>query len=367
MSITKRVRKDGSSVYDVSEYVGFKPDGTRAREYATRPTLREARAAQADMLAKRDAARGRKATLRHYVEVVWWPSLKDLAPSSRTTYERELRLRIMPALGQRDLRSIDRTMIQARVDGCATETVARKAVSVLKAVLNEAKADGLLPSNPACARFAYPSPGRKRDEGTVVTRFSSMGPLFDAAEEYGAEVGEQTVLKLMVTGMLMGMRPEERYALDWDSFDAAYTRCDVTAAYTTASKAEGGAHMKAPKTELSTRTVPVPDAARAYLLRMERGSGAFIEGADGGRISPSTAQKRIKRFYRVAAERGLRLPYITIENMRHSFATSYLHAGGNIEDLSRILGHSDINTTYRRYVRPSVDDLAIGMSSVVRI
>ena len=154
---------------------------------------------------------------------------------------------------------------------------------------------------------------------------------------------------------------------NWDSFDAAYTRCDVTAAYTTASKAEGGAHMKAPKTELSTRTVPVPDAARAYLLRMERGGGAFIEGADGGRISPSTAQKRIKRFYRVAAERGLRLPYITIENMRHSFATSYLHAGGNIEDLSRILGHSDINTTYRRYVRPSVDDLAIGMSSVVRI
>ena len=53
--------------------------------------------------------------------------------------------------------------------------------------------------------------------------------------------------------------------------------------------------------------------------------------------------------------------------MRHSFATSYLHAGGNIEDLSRILGHSDINTTYRRYVRPSVDDLAISMSSVVRI
>ena len=82
---------------------------------------------------------------------------------------------------------------------------------------------------------------------------------------------------------------------------------------------------------------------------MERGSGAFIEGADGGRISPSTAQKRIKRFCRVAAERGLRLPDITIENMRHSFATSYLHAGGNIEDLSRILGHSDINTTYRRW------------------
>ena len=87
------------------------------------------------------------------------------------------------------------------------------------------------------------------------------------------------------------------------------------------------------------------------------GGGAFIEGADGGRISPSTAQKRIKRFYRVAAERGLRLPYITIENMRHSFATSYLHAGGNIEDLSRILGHSDIKTTARYYLRPDLSVL----------
>ncbi len=35
-------------------------------------------------------------------------------------------------------------------------------------------------------------------------------------------------------------------------------------------------------------------------------------------------------------------------------ARSYLHAGGRVEDLSRILGHSNISTTYRRYVRPSV-------------
>ena len=53
-------------------------------------------------------------------------------------------------------------------------------------------------------------------------------------------------------------------------------------------------------------------------------------------------------------------------NMRHSFATSYLHAGGNVEDLSRLLGHSDINTTFRRYVRPSVDDLRRGMASLAR-
>lgn len=51
--------------------------------------------------------------------------------------------------------------------------------------------------------------------------------------------------------------------------------------------------------------------------------------------------------------------------MRHSFATSYLHAGEGVEDLSRILGHSDINTTYRRYVRPNVEDLRRGMDAVL--
>lgn len=51
--------------------------------------------------------------------------------------------------------------------------------------------------------------------------------------------------------------------------------------------------------------------------------------------------------------------------MRHSFATSYLHAGGKVEDLSRMLGHSDINTTYRRYVRPDAEDLKRAAGEVV--
>ena len=59
------------------------------------------------------------------------------------------------------------------------------------------------------------------------------------------------------------------------------------------------------------------------------------------------------------------MPHVTIENQRHSFATSYLHAGGRVEDLSRILGHADIVTTYRRYVRPGYEDAARGVGGIV--
>ena len=52
--------------------------------------------------------------------------------------------------------------------------------------------------------------------------------------------------------------------------------------------------------------------------------------------------------------------------MRHSFATAYLAAGGRIEVLSRILGHSNISTTINRYYRPDVKVMQDDLASVIR-
>lgn len=361
MSIQKRKTAKGYS-YRVRVQMGFKPDGSRAVESRTFKTKAAAVEWEARMaaLASRMASHDGSMTLSDFVERVWWPSLGSLAPSSRTTYEKELRLRIMPCLGFMRLRSIDRRAIQTMVDGCATSGVARKAVATLKTILNEAMHDGLIASNAACARFAMPPDGKPRDESGVVSTFAEMAPYIDAARAWG----DSTVLALMLTGFMMGLRPEERYALDVESFSGDFAECRVETAYTAASKAEGGNHVKEPKTPLSRRVVPVPPDAREGLKKLCEGrEGALIVGAGGARISPSTAQKRVRRFFRCHPG----LPFVSIENMRHSFATSYLHAGGNVEDLSRILGHSDINTTYRRYVRPNGEDLRRAVDSVVRL
>lgn len=363
MGIEERSLKDGTRVYVVREYTGFTYDGVRDRMSVTCRTKAEARKVQARLRAGREAMRGRsgRLTFRAYVEGAWWPSLTRLAASSRDTYEREVRLRLLPAFGETDIRDINRAAIQSMVSSCETEGVARKALGVLKTILNEAKGDGLLLSNPAEARYAMPPKGRKRDEGVVVTRFGDMLPILAAVEGYG----DPEYAKLAATGFLMGLRPEERYGLDWEDFDRGMTLVRVRRAYTAASAREGGNDLKCTKTPLSARTVPVPPRARFMLCGMERGEGPFVVGSNGKRITPSTAQNRCRAFNRWAAERGLELPYVTLENMRHSFATSYLHAGGNVEDLSRLLGHSDINTTFRKYVKPSDEDLVRGMSAVV--
>ena len=92
---------------------------------------------------------------------------------------------------------------------------------------------------------------------------------------------------------------------------------------------------------------------RSWIAELPNGGKEFIVGANGKRISPSTAQKRWARFL---ADNPDAQP-VTIENMRHSFATSYLDAGGSIEVLSKMLGHANISTTINRYYRPDVDVL----------
>lgn len=367
MSISKRKLRDGTTVYDVREYVGFTLDGKRDRKSVTCRTLRAARVEQAKLIAMRDSRRNRsgRCTFGEYVDRWWWPSTSGLAASTRDTYEKELRLRLRPAFDGTDMRDITRPMVQRMVDGCDTCKVAEKALGVLGTVLRQAMGDGLIRSNVAAARYSMPPEGRRRDNGIAITTFDDMIPLVTALRDYSARDGG-FCLALGLLGLLMGLRPEERYGLDWGDIDAASGVCHVRRAYLMVSGREGTHDLKGPKTKLSRRDVPMPpDVVDALMGMPGAHAGPVLVGPGGGRVSPSTARHRWERFLRWCDTSGYDVPHVTIENLRHSFATSYLHAGGRVEDLSRILGHSDIITTYRRYVRPDGSDAARGMSAVV--
>lgn len=367
MSISKRRLSDGTTVYDVREYVGFTLDGKRDRKSVTCRTLRAAKAEQAKLIAMRDSRRGRsgRCTFSDYVDRWWWPSTASLAASTRDTYEKELRLRLRPSFGNMDMRDITRPMVQRMVDGCGTKRVAEKALGTLRTILNQAMGDGLIQSNPASARYVMPEAGRKRDNGIVIGTYEAMRPLLAALRGY-ARMDGGFCLALGSLGLLAGLRPEERYGLDWEDVDLQGRTIHVRHAYLSVSPREGGHDLKRPKTELSERIVPMPRTLADILGSMPGPhEGPVLMGAHGGRVSPPTAKRRWSAFLRWCSETGLDVPHVTIENCRHSYATSYLHSGGQVEDLSRILGHSTIVTTYRRYVRPTAADIVDGVDSVI--
>ena len=359
MSVREITRNDGTTAYHVRRFMGHRADGKPDQRSRTFASKRAAELYDAKLLAERDAMRGRsgKMTLSAFIDNYYWPvASKRLAATSLDTYEREVELRIRPALGNVDIRDIDRKRVQRMVDGIATESVARKCVGVLKTIMNEAKGDGLVLANPCEATFAMPKKGRKRDNGLVLTTFDQIAELLAIVRERGSS----SVQRIAYTGLLEGLRPEERYALDWADLDLSAESINVDKARVTASAARGGVTDKGTKNVHSVRVIPMhPDFAE-WLADQPSGGGPFILGANGRRISPSTAQKRWRLFLRENPDAAP----VTIENMRHSFATSYLHAGGQVADLSLMLGHADINTTLRRYVRPNVDDLRRGMMAV---
>ena len=131
----------------------------------------------------------------------------------------------------------------------------------------------------------------------------------------------------------------------------------INAAYVLASKKHGGTQEKETKTELSTRVIPMHPTFRDWLSTLDRGDGSFIPSyyKDVKRMSPSTGRKQWKKFLVDNPD----VPQVTLENMRHSFATAYLAAGGRIEVLSKILGHSNIQTTINKYYRPDVETLRL--------
>ena len=352
MSVKQRTLSDGSTVYQARRFMGYTSDGRPDQRSRTFATKRDAEAYDAKMLSERNAMRGRsgRMTLAQFIDKRYWPvASKRLAATSLDTYSQEIRLRIRPSLGNVDIRDIDRVRIQRMVDRIETASVARKCVGVLKTILNEAKGDGLIASNPAESTFALPKGGSRRDNGLVLTSFAQIEGLLSIVRENGS----QCVQRIAYTGLLQGLRPEERYALDWSDLDQAYRTITVERAYVTASAKHGGRQLKETKTEKSRRVIPMHPGFAEWLATVPGEDGPFILGADGKRISPSTAQKRWRRFL---ADNPGAAP-VTIENMRHSFATAYLNEGGSIEVLSKMLGHTNISTTVNRYYRPDVDVL----------
>lgn len=352
MAITSRQLKDGTTVYDVRCFMGYKLDGKPDRRSVTVRTKRAAQLEEAKMVAERDAKRGRsgKMTLAQYIDNYYWPvAVKRLAATSLDTYDQEIRLRILPQLGNVYIRDIDRARIQKMVDGIATESVARKTVGTLKTILNEAKGDGLIISNPATAKFAMPPKGRKRDNGLVLTSFDQISDFADTV----AQRANQSIQRIVMTGVWQGLRPEERYALNFNDLDCENATIAIHSAYVEASKLHGGVQPKEPKTALSKRVIPMHPRFLEWFEQIPKESGAFIKGVKGNRICPSIGRKQWNKYL----ESNPELPRITLENMRHSFATAYLAAGGRIEVLSKLLGHSNINTTISRYYRPDIDTL----------
>jgi integrase len=141
-----------------------------------------------------------------------------------------------------------------------------------------------------------------------------------------------------------GFRQGEILAQKWDDLD--YYKLQINVLRTLVNSGV----ENPPKTANSKRTLTIrPDVIAAYKRQEKRsrmlGEYIFPNSVTGQRYNfPITFWKRFKYLLNLSG-----VKYRSPNQLRHTFATLHIAAGENITWVSKMLGHSDVSTTLKRY------------------
>ena len=205
-----------------------------------------------------------------------------------------------------------------------------EATQALRQVLARAVSWGLLNTN--AAKEGVENPQRSRIEQRP---FDSWADIRQLADHIGPSHGP-----LVLFAAATGLRPGEWIALE-------HRDIDVESGVLYVKRAFRNGRLKCPKTDASTRAVPLQAIALAALeeLPPRPDSPLVFPAARGGYLDLHNFRYREWK----PAQRELGIDPIRIDDLRHSFATFALRAGISTFDLSRSYMGASLTMIDRHY------------------
>ncbi|MGH8933467.1 MAG: tyrosine-type recombinase/integrase [Egibacteraceae bacterium] len=348
--------RERAGSFEVNVYAGRDPlTGKERRRTGTRKTRREAEALLAKLLT--EVAEGRvsnsKATLAELLER--WLETADHEFTTRTGYERYIATKILPALGDVQVRKIrtetlDQFYVELRKRGGANGgplagSTVRKIHFILRAALGQAVKWEWIPSNPA-ERATIPKHIRQElvlPSPDEVARF--MQAAWDRDPDFAA---------LLWVAMVTGARRGELCGLRW-----SHLRLDEGRLQISRNIVQRGGQRREKDTKTHQSRLLEVDELTAEILaehaaRCEARAAAcnvlvrpdgfvFSTSPDGAEpIVPDSVTQRINRL-----ARRLEVP-VTLRALRHYAATQMLTRGVDLRTAAGRLGHGDGGTTTLR-------------------
>ena len=312
--------------------------------------------------------------MAYWLEHIAEPSIRR---TTYATYEGDVRLHIIPGIGNRKLKTLQAsdirlwlTQLRTRCQCCAqgkdanrttprccakaepeccqavlSSSSIRHVLRVLRAALQDAVDEELLSRNVARLVQLRVTDDRKVRSFTRAEALSFL------------KVAEQHRLyALWAVALAMGLRRGEALGLAWVDVDLDDGRLTIRQAL---HRVDGELRLEHVKTEASVAVLPIPGPlvgilrghrSRQLEERFAAGSdwrdtGLVFTSATGGFLEP----RNINRvFHTLCARAGV--PQLRVHDLRHSCATLLFTMGVAPATVQRILRHSSITVTTGTYV-----------------
>lgn len=285
-------------------------------------------------------------TMRQLLEAYRDRVKRTFAPSTYAGTQRVINNQLVPWCGDMLVTQIKPSDIR---DWIGTKPVVLKSINnlvlPLRAVLDEAVADGLIEFNPLdrlkLARLV-PESKRRSDfeprpysEAEIITLLGNIA----LPERFAFQLHAYAGLR---TGELIGLR---------------WPRVDLEANVITIQETTTEGQDKAtPKTLAGIRTIPLLPAAREALdllrpfTQLAGGRVTVNPKRVGTRKPEAWDDKRLALIWK-NAHKGTGIEYRNPYQLRHSFASNLLSQGENPALISRLLGHKTVGMVIQHYGR----------------
>ena len=266
-----------------------------------------------------------------------WIETKEnegVARSTMESYTSTLNLYLRPVFGKNKLETISQRSVQDVIRYCKGNKLGAVSINitldVLKQILNYAVRLDYLVGNPLRGVKRLKEPPRSLNYW-----LPEQVKTFLAANE------DEHHYPLYVLALNTGMRRGEIFGLCWDKVNLRDRMIEI-------SRIRDSYGLRETTKTGVVRHIPLNDAAWGVLekLSREKKDSRFVFLLKNG--SPPNPGTFSRQFYKKAIKRA-GVPEMRFHDLRVTYASNFVMAGGDVFALSKLLGHTQVEMTTRKY------------------
>lgn len=295
----------------------------------------------------------------------WFNTQKvNLKPSSINKYENLVENHIIPALGHKKMRDINKDVLYSFLDsqrksgnkktgGMLSTSSLQTMLYILNSTIKYAASCNMI------AYFSIHLTSAGKTAAPVQTLEQHEEDLLDSF--LSTHISRRN-LGIMLS-LYCGLRLGEACALQWLDIDPdngiLYVRRTVQRIAISTGEKKTALHVGTPKSKSSIRAIPIPRflVPIIFALAKDEPHDAYIlTGSISKPLEPRTFQYYFNQVLYMAG-----IEKTKYHTLRHTFATNCIALGFDVKSLSEILGHSNVSITMNKYVHPSMQQKRLQM------